>query len=121
VQPGASTFGPRHLVVHAIAAAPAAYLMLPDTMDILRWAAGIVVTLGLISLLTVVVVRRAHRGASWLFFGLTGLAVLGNTVFELCTIGSYGSTVADIMNYGIRGVLLLVSTIGITMGRRITG
>jgi hypothetical protein len=39
----------------------------------------------------------------------------------VCTIGSYGNTVADIMNYGTRGLLLLVSTIGITMGRRVSG
>ncbi len=115
-QPEAA-FGFTHLVIHAIAVSPAAYLALLGSMDIVRYAAWTVIGLGFVSLMTALIVRGAHRAASGLFFGLTGLAILGNTVFELCTVGSYGSTPADVMHYGTRALLLLTSIIGIVNGR----
>ena len=97
--------------------APAVYLALRARMDILRWTSWVIVGLACISLLTRMTLRAMHRGASMTFFGLTGLAILGNTVFELCTVGSYGSTAADVMHYGTRALLLLTSIIGIVNGR----
>ena len=90
-------------------------------MDILRWTSWVIVGLACISLLTRMTLRGMHRGVSMTFFGLTGLAILGNTVFELCTVGSYGNTSADIVQYGTRSLLLLTSIAGVLMGRRMHG
>ena len=90
-------------------------------MDILRWASWVIVGMACTSLLTRLTLRGLHRGASTAFFGLTGLAILGNTVFELCTVGSYGNTSADITQYGARSLLLLICIAGVLMGRRMNG
>ena len=77
----------------------------------------IMVGMGFLSLITTLICQGVHRTLSGLFFGLTGLAVLGNTVFELITVLSYGSTAADVMQYGTRGLLVLTSIIGMVNGR----
>lgn len=117
-QAAESTCGLHHLIVHVIAVAPALYLGLEAQMDILRWASWVIVGMACISLFTRLTLRGLHRGASTAFFGLTGLAILGNTVFELCTMGSYGNTTTDIVQYGARSLLLVASIAGILMGRR---
>ncbi len=87
-------------------------------MDVVRWGGAVVTSLGFISLATLVMLRGAHRAASAMFFGLTGVGVLGNTVFEICATGSYGTPKDDMVQYGIRGLLLLICAIGMTLGGR---
>ena len=56
--------------------------------------------------------------ASTIYFGAVGLGVLGNTVFELIATGSFGTTDENMVQYGLRGLLLVTCLIGILMGRR---
>lgn len=106
------------LIFHAIAGAPGAYLALAGGMEMIRWGGAAVTGLGLISMLTLGVFRGGHRMASTLYFGAVGLGVLGNTIFELITTGSFGTTDENMVQYGLRGLLLVTCLIGILMGRR---